>query len=109
MSTKPGGAVSGSFPSLKLGRSVRYASSIERDFLSFVEFDSQVVSYAEQPLSIRGTLPDGTPHQYTPDFLAKRSSASELVECKASDDLEHPHTRQQCWLGQAWAEAQGYA
>ncbi|MHB8629867.1 MAG: TnsA endonuclease N-terminal domain-containing protein [Aggregatilineales bacterium] len=107
MPAKPGGAVSGTFPSLKLGRAVHYSSSLERDFLFFVEFDRQVVSYVEQPLAIIGTLLDGTTHEYTPDFLVQCGSTRELVECKPVHELEHPHTQQQCWLGQGWADVNG--
>lgn len=103
MASKPGGAVSGTFPSLKLGRLVGYASSVERDFLFFAEFDRTVVQYQEQPFCLTGELPDGSVHRYTPDFLVHRAGEQQLVECKPADALDHPHTQQQCALGEAWA------
>jgi hypothetical protein len=103
MSHKPGGAVSGTFPSLKLGRAVTYASSVERDFLFFCEFDPDILTYQEQPFCLTGALPDGSIRRYTPDFLLTRREGQELVECKPTQMRVHPHTRQQCILGQAWA------
>ncbi len=103
MASKPGGAVSGTFPSLKLGRLVVYASSVERDFLFFAEFDRDILHYQEQPFCLTGELPDGSMHRYTPDFLVHRAGEQQLVECKPADALDHPHTQQQCALGEAWA------
>jgi len=103
MSHKPGGAVSGTFPSLKLGRAVSYASSVERDFLFFCEFDLDILTYQEQPFCLTGKLPDGSLHRYTPDFLLTRAGRKELVECKLAQARAHPHTRQHRLLGEAWA------
>jgi hypothetical protein len=105
MASKPGGAVSGTFPSLKLGRPVGYASSVERDFLFFVEFDCTVVQYQEQPFCLTGELSDGSLHRYTPDFLVHRVGTRQLVECKPATACDCPHTQQQCALGEAWAAA----
>lgn len=105
MASKPGGAISGTFPSLKLGRPVDYASSVERDFLFFAEFDPNIQHYQEQPFCITGELPDGTAHRYTPDFLVSHAARQQLVECKPADACDDPHTQQQCALGEAWATA----
>jgi len=107
MAAKPGGAVSGTFPSLKLRRPVVYASSVERDFLFIAEFDPDIWHYQEQPFCLTGCLSDGSVHRYTPDFLLSRSVGQELVECKPAEACDHPHTQQQCALGEAWAQAHG--
>ncbi len=64
---KSGVSVVGSFPSLKLDDLVRYESPLERDFLYFLEYDPQVLSYEMQPMTITMTLSDGQSHRYTPD------------------------------------------
>jgi hypothetical protein len=47
-----GGNIIGRFPSLKLERMVDFESLIERDFIYMLDFDSDVVSFTEQPLTI---------------------------------------------------------
>ncbi len=105
MVSKPGGVISGTFPSLKLGRPVAYASSVERDFLFFLEFDPDIQYYQEQPFCMTGELPDGNVHRYTPDFLVSYAGGQQLVECKPASACDDPHTQQQCALGEAWAAA----
>lgn len=104
MNTSLGGAITGGFPSLKMQRTIQYASTIERDLLFFLEFDRTVLRYREQPFCATQTLIDGTRHRYTPDFLLGYADEQVLVECKPFDRLEHPHTQQQCQMGQQWAD-----
>jgi len=85
-------------------RTIQYASSIERDLLFFLEFDQTVLHYHEQPLCMSQTLADGISHRYTPDFLLHYADEQVIVECKPVDRLEHPHTQQQCQMGQQWAD-----
>lgn len=61
------GPIRGDFPSLKLGRMVRYNSTIERDLLYFLEFWQVVICYKEQPMTIEWIMADGQRRHYTPD------------------------------------------
>lgn len=92
----------GTFAGLKAS-SVPYESTIERDFMYFLEYDALVVSYESQPLFITGTIEDGTPHVYTPDFLVIRTTDRIIVECKPAARVDEEETRQQCTLGRQWA------
>jgi hypothetical protein len=47
----------------------RYESSLERDFMYLLEFDSTVDLYTPQPLTVRYRGLDGAWHRYTPDGL----------------------------------------
>ncbi|GAB4192784.1 MAG: hypothetical protein OHK0022_07150 [Roseiflexaceae bacterium] len=103
-----GGNIIGQFPSLKTGHVMPYESSIERDFLFFLEYDPTVLRYAMQPMEITGTDAGGKTRHYTPDVLVERASSKTLVECKPAALLDAPHTHQQIALGEHWATANGY-
>ncbi|WP_153188293.1 TnsA endonuclease N-terminal domain-containing protein [Candidatus Oscillochloris fontis] len=100
-------SIIGSFPSLKNGQPVSYQSTIERDLLYFLEYDTTVCCYTMQPFVIKGTDAEGVPHTYTPDILVERTTRRTVVECKPAAKRDHPHTQQQVALGQAWADANG--
>lgn len=102
------GPVRGDFPSLKLGRMVRYGSTIERDLLYFLEYWQHVTWYQEQPLTIEQFMPDGQCHRYTPDYEIHEGIVKTLVECKPEARLESEHAQQQRQIGQAWAKVNGY-
>lgn len=99
-----GGNVIGTFPSLKMREQVPYESTLERDLLFFLEYDTSVVRYQAQPFLITGSSADGTAHTYIPDFQVIRTGGKEIVECKPTAHLNEAHTRQQLALGQAWAD-----
>ncbi len=103
-----GGNVIGSFPSLIKGEKIMYESTIERDFVFFLKFDPTVITYRAQPMVVIGTDAEGNAHTYTPDFLVVRTDRKEIVECKPEALLNHPHTRQQIQMGEAWAEANNH-
>jgi TnsA-like endonuclease N terminal len=107
MTAKPGGAIQGTFPSLKLKRSVRYTSTLERDLLFVLEYDAQVLRYQEQPFAVTATV-DGSDHRYLPDYALWTPQQQTLVECKPAALLPDPHTRQQIAVGTAWAAAHGW-
>ena len=46
-----------------------YESSLERDFLTLLEFDSNVQHFEVQPITIEWFDPAGKKHIYTPDVL----------------------------------------
>ncbi len=102
------GPVRGDFPSLKLGRMVRYHSTIERDLLYFLEYWQDVTWYREQPITIKYTMPDGQICRYTPDYEIHEEAVKTLVECKPEARLESEHAQKQRQIGQIWAEENGY-
>ena len=100
---KPGGAIVGSFPSLKLGRSVRYTSSLERDVLFVLEYERAVLRYQEQPFQIEMILTDQKSHRYTPDYAIWMAESRVLVECKPLERLTESHSQQQIQIGSQWS------
>jgi hypothetical protein len=102
------GPIRGDFPSLKLGRMVRYGSTIERDLLYFLEYKRSVTWYQEQPFTVEQVLADGKLHRYTPDYEIHEGNGRLLVECKPEARLESAQAQQQRQIGQAWAENNGY-
>jgi hypothetical protein len=103
-----GGPVRGDFPSLKLNRSVRYGSTIERDYLYYLEYWSNVAWYGEQPRTIEWNFENGARKRYTPDFEVHDGSIKYIVECKPEEDLENDHTRQQVSIGESWSDQESY-
>ncbi len=93
----------GSFPSIKLNRIIRYASTLERDFLYFLEFHSSVTLYEIQPFTISMTLDDGKVHHYTPDALVIWNKCRYIVEIKPAARKNRPHTLRQVEIGTRWA------
>lgn len=102
------GPIRGDFPSLKLGRMVRYHSTIERDLLYFLEFWQVVTWYREQPMTIERVMGDGRCRRYTPDYEIHEGNSRILAECKPTDRLSSSQAQQQRDIGQAWAEENGY-
>lgn len=83
--------ITGSVPIL--GMSVKFESSLERDFLHLVAFETGVVSVVSQPMTI-AFLDDGIERRYTPDFLVRRADRRpELVEIKYEADLRENKSR----------------
>ncbi len=81
---RSGSHIIGKFPSLKLGRTVLFESTIERDLIYFLDFESSVSSFSEQPFTIE-YLDDGKKRRYTPDFHAVVSGRGWVFECKPDD------------------------
>lgn len=104
----PTAPIRGDFPSLKLGRMVRYGSTIERDLLYFLEYKRAVRWYREQPFTVEQVLADGKLHRYTPDYEIHEGNEHLLVECKPEARLESAQAQQQRQIGQMWAENNGY-
>jgi TnsA-like endonuclease N terminal len=77
----------GKFPSLKNGRAVWYESLLERDFMFLLEIDPDVVSYKEQPTTIRFRAGDDI-YTYTPDFLVVRKKTMQIVEVKPAERVK---------------------
>ena len=64
-------SLTGVVPSTKLPNSSQFESSLERDFLHLLEFDSTVKSYEVQPLTIEYVDKQGKTRKYTPDVLVE--------------------------------------
>lgn len=102
---KSGASIVGSFPSFKLGTSVRYESTLERDLLYHLEFDQNVLWYEMQPFTIRKTMIDGRLRKYTPDCQITHSDfGNAILECKAEGLLLKESTLQQLQIGSNWAD-----
>ena len=61
-------SIRGQISSLKNGRAPQYESSLERDLLQILEFNDDVESYCEQPVTIE-YVHEGVVRRYTPDVL----------------------------------------
>lgn len=98
----------GHFPSLKLRRMVAFESLLERDYLYLLDFEPDVLTFEEQPLTItfqRST----TTHSYTPDFLLQRRSHPLLVECKPTVFVDTTENQAKFAAARAWCLEQGYS
>lgn len=104
MVDKPGGAIQGTFPSLKSGRSVRYTSTLERDLLFVLEYEQQIIRYQEQPFQVQAVSDDNQAHSYTPDYAIWTQRDRVLVECKPAARLDDAHTQQQIQIGTSWSQ-----
>lgn len=79
----------GKFPSLKLGRMVRWKSYLLRDYLYHLEFDGRVLSYDENPLEVRYTRA-GQAQSFATDLVVQRQGARELIKLIHDQDLPCP-------------------
>ena len=75
-------------PSAKTGQLVHLESALERDFCCLLEFEPDIVSYVEQPVTIGYHL-EGRTRRYTPDFLIfyAAEKPAVLAEIKYRADL----------------------
>ena len=89
--TKSHCSITGKKPSKKTGNTHRFESTLERDYITLLEFDDQVDYYVEQPVTIH-YLHDGNDRIYTPDFLVVYKSSANikplLSEIKYKLDLQ---------------------
>ena len=88
-------SIRGQISSHKNGRAPQYESSLERDLLQLLEFDADVESYCEQPITIE-YVHERVVRRYTPDVLVyyRNDSAAStdnkpmLCEVKYRADLK---------------------
>ena len=89
--TKSYWSITGKKSSKKTGKSHRFESTLERDYITLLEFDDQVDNYIEQPFTIYYSH-DEKDRTYTPDFLTiyKPSTNTKplLTEIKYKADLQ---------------------
>jgi hypothetical protein len=76
------------------GQTVPFESTLERDLVLLMDFDSQVARITHQPMKIRYRLDSGEERTYTPDYLAtfrgspvRKPARSMLFEVKYLDEL----------------------
>jgi hypothetical protein len=77
----------GFFPSIKNERPVAFESLLERDYIYLLEFDSDVLCYKEQPITITYCHSNKN-YKYTPDFLVQRKNRTQLIEIKPQSKLQ---------------------
>lgn len=66
-------------------KSVQFESTLERDFIYLIEYDSSVEEYVEQPVTINYFDRTGKHRRYTPDFYVRYKDSDrkdELIEIK---------------------------
>ncbi|MGG8497152.1 TnsA endonuclease N-terminal domain-containing protein [Tenacibaculum sp. TC6] len=82
-------SLSGNISSLKTNDLVSFESSLERDYINLLEFDSAVSTYCEQPMKIYFTV-NSKKSYYVPDFYVKYIDGrkDEIIEIKYRNDLE---------------------
>lgn len=77
----------GYFASHKNDRQIAFESTLERDVFMILEFDQSVVSYEDQPFTMKYEL-DGRPTKYTPDILATfQDGTKKVFEVKYQDAI----------------------
>jgi len=82
-------SLSGNISSIKRNSLVSFESSLERDYINILEFDTQVNEYLEQPLKIYYEI-NNKRRYYVPDFYIKYldERPDEIVEIKYSYALK---------------------
>lgn len=79
----------GYFASVKNKKLITFESTLERDFFTILEFDSNVKSYEEQPMTVKYNFDDDEIRKYTPDVLVKYTDGTKkLFEVKYANDLQ---------------------
>ena len=80
----------GYFASYKNKTQIAFESVLERDFYMLLEFDDNVVSYAEQPITINYEYKDGSKRRYTPDCVVSYKDRSErYFEVKYASEIRN--------------------
>ena len=68
----------GYFASYKNKKQIAFESVLERDFYMLLEFDENVVSYQEQPITINYEYVDSLKRKYTPDCLVTYKDRTQI-------------------------------
>jgi hypothetical protein len=103
-----GGNIIGKFPSLKMGRMICFESTVERDYVYTLDFEANVLSFDEQPLTIEYQH-DGKSLHYTPDFhIVYTDHRNALAECKPSSLVESDDNQRKFKAARAWCAERGW-
>lgn len=84
-----------------------WESQIERDFLYLLEFDTDVLSFREQPVEIMYAY-ETKKSRYYPDFYVERNSCKELVEIKPSSKLNDMENKMKFIAGEEYCRKIGW-
>ncbi|KLE06652.1 heteromeric transposase endonuclease subunit TnsA [Aliarcobacter butzleri] len=80
----------GYFASYKNKIQIAFESVLERDFYMLLEFDENVISYVEQPITINYEYKDGSKRRYTPDCLVTYKDGTErYYEVKYINEIKN--------------------
>jgi hypothetical protein len=72
-----------------MGRKIETEGILETFFVPFLDLDTSITAYLEQPTRIRFIF-EGNEKQYTPDFLVLyRDGSLEIIEVKPSEEIDH--------------------
>ncbi|MEL6439832.1 MAG: hypothetical protein AAFQ80_11335 [Cyanobacteria bacterium J06621_8] len=77
----------GNFSSCKMSTSIWYDSALKRDFMYWLEFDPDVVSYATPAISF-DYYESGKLKQYIPDFQVIRHQKKQIIDVKSRKTIE---------------------
>lgn len=81
---------------------VIYRSSYERKFITWLESCKQVKKWASESISISYCLPDGSKHNYYPDYYIETTDNKKyIIEIKPSDQTYKP-LYENTWLYREW-------
>jgi|SRR5579859_2424579 len=97
----------GHFPSLKMNRMVAFESLIERDGMYTFDFERDVLTFEEQPLSIEYEH-EKKKRLYIPDFLLEKLDHFVIIECKPVALVDLPENRRKFDAARRWCEERGY-
>ena len=99
---------SGTIPSLKLNKMVYYRNLIKRDYIRLLEHDPAVLTYQEQPCSIRYVW-DTIEFTYIPDFsVAWHQLQPGIIACTWEAKVKDPKYLPTWTAAQLWCEGHGY-
>ncbi|MBD3842159.1 MAG: hypothetical protein IE909_09785 [Campylobacterales bacterium] len=73
--------VTGIHASVKSEEKAMFESTLERDFITLLEFDNDVVSFDVQPVKIKWFDQNGKSRSYFPDVLVKKKLLDALGGC----------------------------
>lgn len=80
----------GYFASYKNKTQIAFESVLERDFYMLLEFDKNVMSYSEQPITINYEYKDGSKRRYTPDcVVVYKDRTEQYIEIKYADEIRN--------------------
>jgi TnsA endonuclease N terminal len=77
----------GNFSSCKMKTSFRYNSLLQKDFMYWLEFDTDVLSYDTPAMTLKYQS-NGKEKSYTPDFQVVRSQKKQIIEVKSQKTFE---------------------
>ena len=82
----------GNFSSCKMGTSVWYNSLLQKDFMYWLEFDPDVLSFATPAVTV-DYYSNGKPKSYAPDFQVVRHTKNQIIEVKPKKKVESDEYR----------------